>query len=156
MFFGTHDNKIDRKGRVSVPASFRGALGGPADNSIVLFPSFTDPTIEAWTVERMERLQAGLDQQMDQFSDEQRHLASLVFAESRLVNCDNDGRILLPAELSEHARLDGQALFVGQGATFQMWQPAAYQTYKATARERAAQGGMTVRLAPAPENRGDR
>ena len=61
MFFGTHDNKIDRKGRVSVPATFRSKFGDPGGNAIVAFPSFTDQAIEVWTVERMQQLQDGLD-----------------------------------------------------------------------------------------------
>jgi len=154
MFFGTHDNKVDRKGRVSVPASFRAALSSPEANAIVAFPSFTDPAIEAWPVERMRRLQEGLDD-LDQFSQEQRDMASLIFAEARLLNLDNEGRIMLPAELAEHAAIAERALFVGQGATFHVWEPSRYSTYRAAARERAAQGGMTVRLSPGQRPRGE-
>lgn len=154
MFFGTHDNKVDRKGRVSVPASFRAALNAPGENAIVAFPSFTDPAIEAWPVERMRRLQEGLDE-MDQFSQEQRDFAALIFAEARLLNLDNEGRIALPAELSRHAAIAERALFVGQGATFHVWEPSRYQRYQAAARERAAAGGMTIRLSPGPRPRGE-
>lgn len=154
MFFGTHDNKVDRKGRVSVPASFRAALSTPEANAIVAFPSFTDPAIEAWTVQRMRRLQDGLDD-MEQFSQEQRDFASLIFAEARLLNLDNEGRIMLPGELAEHAAITERALFVGQGATFHVWEPSRYQAYRAAARERATQGGMTIRLSPGPRPRGE-
>ncbi len=149
MFFGTHDNKIDRKGRVSVPAPFRSVLGAPEGNAIVAFPSFTDRAIEVWTVARMQRLQDGMDQ-LDQFSEEQRDFASLIFAESRLLNLDNEGRVMLPPELTAHAGITDKAVFVGQGATFHIWEPAAYQTYKAAVHARAADGGRTIRLAPAP------
>ncbi|MFQ5953916.1 MAG: division/cell wall cluster transcriptional repressor MraZ [Kiloniellales bacterium] len=154
MFFGTHDNKVDRKGRVSVPASFRAALNAPEENAIVAFPSFTDPAIEAWPVERMRRLQDGLDE-MDQFSQEQRDFASLIFAEARLLNLDNEGRIVLPGQLARHAAITERALFVGQGATFLVWEPSRYQAYKDAARERAAKGDMTIRLSPGPRPRGE-
>lgn len=152
MFFGTHDNKVDRKGRVSVPASFRAALSSPEANAIVAFPSFTDPVIEAWPVGRMRRLQDGLDD-LDQFSQEQRDFASLIFAEARLLNLDNEGRIVLPEELARHAAITERALFVGQGGTFHVWEPSRYQAYRAAARERASKGDMTIRLSPGPRPR---
>ena len=83
MFIGTHDNKVDKKGRVSVPAAFRQALDGSGPNAIVAFPSFKDQTIEVWTVQRMQRLQDGLDQ-LDQFSDEQGDLAAPVVLGGKL------------------------------------------------------------------------
>ncbi len=154
MFFGTHDNKVDRKGRVSVPASFRAALSAPETKAIVAFPSFTDPAIEAWPAERMRRLQDGLDD-MDQFSQEQRDFASLIFAEARLLNLDGEGRIMLPGELTQHAAISARALFVGQGATFQIWEQDRYQTFRDAARERATRGDMTIRLRPGARPRSE-
>jgi MraZ protein len=148
MFLGTHENKVDKKGRVSVPAQFRAYFAGPEANAIAAFPDFNEDAIEVWTLDRMRRLQDSMDD-MEQFSQQQRDLASLIFAESRLMNLDGEGRIMLPKDLAAHAGVTDQVLFVGQGATFHIWEPSRYQTYMSAVRERAAQGGMTVRLGAA-------
>ena len=152
MFFGTHDNKVDKKGRVSVPAAFRQALEKSGPNAIVAFPSFRDQTIEVWTVQRMQRLQDGLDQ-LDQFSDQQDDLASLIFAESTQINLDPEGRIMLPTELAEHAGIANTAVFVGHGATFHIWEPSRYQAHRADVRARAAGAKLTIQLGrPQPQD----
>jgi MraZ protein len=153
MFLGTHENKVDKKGRVSVPASFRAAFAGPEGGAIAAFPNFDQPAIEVWTIERMRRLQDGMDD-MEQFSQEQRDLANLIFAESRLMNLDGEGRITLAKDLAAHAGVTDLMLFVGQGATFQIWEPSHYRAYMSAVRGRAAQGGVSIRLGPAGRTAG--
>ena len=46
MFISTFENKLDKKGRVSVPASYRININNEGDNDIVCYPSFTLPAIE--------------------------------------------------------------------------------------------------------------
>ena len=56
MFLSTYENKIDKKGRVSVPASFRSYLSNLGYNGVVCFPSFNNHCIEAWPQDRIEKI----------------------------------------------------------------------------------------------------
>jgi transcriptional regulator MraZ len=53
LFFGTHVMRIDRKGRVSVPAPFRTALAGQAFQGIIAVPSFQHQAVECGGIEWM-------------------------------------------------------------------------------------------------------
>ena len=79
QFLGTHQNRLDAKGRVSVPAPFRAALrdGAEAAGGIVLRPSFNHPCIEAWPANEFQALAAPLNR-LDLFSEEHDDLASKV------------------------------------------------------------------------------
>ncbi|MGB1547509.1 MAG: division/cell wall cluster transcriptional repressor MraZ [Alphaproteobacteria bacterium] len=147
LFLSTYTNKVDKKGRVSVPASFRAAIGGQNFHGIVAFRSYRLPAIEAFSIDRMERLSESLDA-LDLFSDTQDDLAATIFADSRPLPFDSEGRILLPKEFADHAGIRGEAAFVGRGATFQVWAPKAFTAHQAKARKRALEKGVTLRLGP--------
>lgn len=145
MFVGRHINKIDRKGRVSVPKPFRAALQGQGSQSLYAYPLFKHAAIEACGEDFMARLSASLDD-LDMFSDEQDDLAAIVLENAHPLNFDTEGRIMLPAELAEHAGISEQVAFVGRGARFQLWAPKAYQANRAMAFERARARGATLKL----------
>ena len=56
MFLSTYENKLDKKGRVSVPASFRSYLSNLGYNGIICYPSFNNNCIEAWPQDRIEKI----------------------------------------------------------------------------------------------------
>ena len=143
VFIGTFENKVDRKGRVSVPATFRQALASQSFNGIVAFRSYRADAIEACGMDFIEKLNERVSS-YDFFSETQDDLATMIFADSLQLPFDSVGRIILPASLIEHAGITERAAFVGKGRQFQIWQPAALEEQKAQARERARQQGLTV------------
>ncbi|MBX6321627.1 MAG: division/cell wall cluster transcriptional repressor MraZ [Rhodospirillaceae bacterium] len=146
LFIGTFVNKLDRKGRVSVPAPFRAALAGQSFQGVIAFPSFKHPALQCCGMDRMEQLSNGLNQ-LALFSDEQDDLATTIFAESRQLPFDpEEGRIVLPTSLIEHAGLGEAAAFVGLGPIFEIWDPEAYERRRAAARQRARDMGLTLKL----------
>lgn len=148
LLVGRHVNKIDKKGRVSVPKPFRDALASPENGSfsgLYAYPLFKVPAIEACDEAFMARLAESLDD-LDMFSDEQDDLAAVILENAHPLPFDPEGRIVLPKELSEFANLDGQALFVGRGARFQIWEPGAYENQRNQAFERARARGATLKL----------
>ena len=147
MFVGRHINKIDKKGRVSVPKSFRAALQSVGSNILYLYPLFKVPAVEACGEAFMARLSASLDD-LDMFSDEQDDLAAIVMESAHALNFDTEGRVQLPREIVEHAGISLEAVFVGRGARFQIWTPAAYEANRAQAFERARARDATLRLLP--------
>lgn len=135
LFLSTFHNKLDKKGRVSVPASFRSALSGQSFQGIVGFPSPTLPAIEGFGMDRMERLSQQVDR-LDLFSEDQQDWAASIFSEAQPLAFDSEGRINLPDTLREHARITETVVFVGRGPTFQIWEPEAFSLYQKEARER--------------------
>ena len=133
LFISEQTNKVDKKGRVSVPAQFRSALGATLPMGIAAFPSFSlqKQAIDVWPLARLEHLQDSLDKNFDCFTQGQKKLAQLIFADARPLTFDDNGRVLLPHLLLKSAEITGEALFVGQGRTFQIWAPHRYVPHKA-------------------------
>jgi MraZ protein len=147
LFLSKFVNKVDKKGRVSVPASFRAALEDSGFPGIVVFPSYKFPVIEACGMDRMERIAKSLDR-LDLFSDEQDDLATTVLADAQQLAFDPEGRIQLAEELASHAGIADLAMFVGKGATFQIWAPDTFKVQQAHALERARRQRPTLSLIP--------
>jgi MraZ protein len=145
LFMSTFTNKVDRKGRVSVPATFRSNLSGPdtpPNGILVLYRSFLLDALEGCTIERMTEMSARLDT-LEQFSPEHDDLAS-VFADAQQLTLDSEGRIGLPEDLIEFAHITDSAAFVGLGKTFQVWEPRALAAHKEAMRERLRQTKPTL------------
>lgn len=143
MFLSTYVNKVDRKGRVSVPATFRSTLAtNRQPNLLVAFPSIRLPAIECRGSNRMEDIQERLET-LEEFSEEYENL-SQIFADSHPLTIDGEGRVILPESLKEHARIAEDVAFVGRGAMFELWNPRHYQEHGAAVRERSRRQGTTL------------
>ncbi len=129
LFLSTFTNKIDKKGRVSVPAPFRTALGKQMDEGIVLFASHQHSCLEGFDWAKMDEIGDRMDH-YDLFSDEQDDLATTIFGQSVRLFLDGDGRVVLPSNLIKAAKLDKYATFVGLGRKFQVWNPEAFENRK--------------------------
>jgi MraZ protein len=144
LFLSTFVNKVDRKGRVSVPATFRAAVADQSFPGIVIFPSFKYEALEASGIKRMEEMTAR-QATLDEFSDEHENIGML-FATSQALPFDTEGRIVLPEILAQYAHIADSAAFVGLGKSFQIWEPNRLADHQASVRERARRQG--TRLPP--------
>ena len=144
-FIGQHENKIDRKGRVSVPSKFRAQLAEESFQGVVVYPSPKFPALEGCSFKRIEQVAASLDD-LDMLSDKADDLAATILAEARELPFDSEGRIMLPKELIDQAGIGDAVLFVGQGKTFQIWAPSAYEQRREEARQRIKSGDVTLKL----------
>ena len=142
---GRHRNKIDKKGRVSVPKPFRDALADQDFPGVYAFPSFKHPAIEVCGDAFIQLIITSLDD-LDLFSDDQDDLASTILGNSHQLPYDTEGRIILPPDLLGHADVSTQAVFVGRGTRFQIWEPAAYDVHNSNAFARARSRGATLKL----------
>ncbi len=143
QFLGTHKGKLDKKGRISVPASFRAALEALGTADIVLFPSFRHPCIEAWPKPAFEALSAG-HSSLDIFSDASDNLAGALFATAHPARPDAEGRLVLPEELIEEAGLGDTISFLGANQCFQIWNTERASAYMRDARARARDFRLTL------------
>ena len=146
QFLGTHQTRLDAKGRTSVPAPFRTALrsgdeGGAA--ALILRPSHKRPCIEAWPQAAFAAFTSGL-QKLDFFNDDAEDLTTTLFAEAWPVEPDKEGRIILPDSLVQHANLTDSVAFMGMGQHFQIWEPAAGRQRATEARHNSRARGLTL------------
>ena len=136
MFLSTYENKLDKKGRVSVPAPFRSYLSNLGYNGVICFPSFNHQCIESWPQDRIEKITNSIDN-LNPFEEKKDYFATSILAESINLQFDSEGRILLTSKLLKHAKIKNSMLFVGQGQTFQIWEPTAFEKFKTSARKKA-------------------
>ena len=136
MFLSTYENKLDKKGRVSVPASFRSYLSNLGYNGIICFPSFNNSSIEAWPQDRIEKISNAIDD-LNPFEEKRDFFATSILSESINLQFDSEGRISLTEKLLKHAKIKNSMIFVGQGKTFQIWEPTFFEKFKISARKKA-------------------
>jgi len=135
-FVSTFENKIDSKGRVSVPASFRAVLERDAyTGGIYCYPSLDAPALDAGG-ERLAQKIDGLLASLPDYSDERDELSVALYGDVQVITIDGDGRIVLPAELRAHASIEGRVTFVGLGEKFQIWRPETFAERRRIAREK--------------------
>lgn len=143
LFLSTYANKVDRKGRVSVPASFRATLAAQSFPGVVLFRASAHDCLEGFAFAAMEELASRLDH-YDLFSSAQDDLATTIFAEAVQLPFDAEGRIVIPDHLLQHAGIEEQAMFVGLGRKFQIWNAAAYDKRREHARREVKDKALTL------------
>ena len=135
-FVSTFTNKIDAKGRVSVPAAFRAVLerDGYA-GGIYCYPSLDAPALDAGG-ERLAKKIDDLLAALPDYSDERDQLSVALYGDVQVLTIDQDGRIVLPEQLRSHAGISGQVTFVGLGDKFQIWQPERFEERRRQARDK--------------------
>ena len=136
MFLSSYENKLDKKGRVSVPARFRSYLSNLGYNGVVCYPSFNTQSIESCSQDRIEKLSNTIDS-LNPFEEKRDFFATSILSESISLQFDSEGRISLPSKLLKHAKIKNNMLFVGQGKTFQIWEPSIFEKFKAQARKKS-------------------
>lgn len=126
MFRGFSTVSLDSKGRLAIPSRFRERLKGiaagclvqtlnPLDRSLWLYP------LPEW--ELIEEKLAGLSD----FDKQSRRAKQMMRGYATDCQLDTHGRILIPAELRDYAWLDKQAVILGQGNKFEIWNRASWE-----------------------------
>ena len=138
MFLSSYENKLDKKGRVSVPATYRSYLSSMGYNGFISYPSFSHPALEACSQDRIEKLSNTIDS-LNPFEEKRDYFATSVLSESENLQFDTEGRVSISEKLLNHSKIKNAVLFVGLGKTFQIWEPKSFAKYKMFARKKAFQ-----------------
>jgi MraZ protein len=142
QFLSSFVNKIDRKGRVSVPADFRAVLARRGSENLVLYPAVHYPAVDGAGEDFLREL----DQRIDSLPPLSQERDDLVFAikpSVRWLKFDSEGRIMLTEDLIAHAGLSENAVFVGLGGSFQIWHPDRWNERRRLALEAARASRQT-------------
>ena len=133
IFLSKYQNKIDKKGRVSIPSAFRSVLSEDKFNGIIIYPSFKNNCIEACSMARLQEIY-GIIQKLDPYSEERDAFETIVMGESIQLQFDSEGRVIIPVHLMQQVGITEQAFFVGKGLVFEIWDPVAFDAHLKTAR----------------------
>ncbi len=135
LFVSHFINKIDKKGRISFPSSFRNALSKSNKSEIILYKSLKNKSIEGCGVERINEIAKRINS-LDFFSQDQDDFSTSIFSEIIPTNLDKEGRFLIPENLKKFAQISSEATFIGQGHYFQIWEPSSALKKQKESRER--------------------
>ena len=119
-----------------MPASYRSYLSNLGYNGVICYPSFNNQSIEAWPQDRIEKISNTIDT-LSPFEEKRDFFATSILSESINLQFDSEGRISLPIKLLKHAKIKNSMIFVGQGKTFQIWEPTIFEKFKANAKKKA-------------------
>lgn len=129
-FRGDFDNKVDAKGRVSVPAPFRRILEaedpewtkGLNPSVVIVYGDERRKHLECFTINAIQEVDAKI-RRMPRGSKKRAALSKLYFQKAITTSVDETGRLVLSPRLREKAQISGTALFIGNGDTFEIWNP---------------------------------
>lgn len=141
-FRGESNHKVDSKGRVSIPASFRRVLeaGDPNWQSggnpelVIVYGDHRRKFLECYTMEAIDEVDAKIDA-LPRGSMERKMLQRMFHGQSFPTSVDETGRLVLPAKLRTKIALEDEAFFIAAGDTFQIWNPATYDEEELAAAE---------------------
>ena len=105
-------------------------------SGVICYPSFNNFSIEACPQNRIEKLSESIDL-LNPFEEKRDIFATSVLSESVNLQFDSEGRISIPGKLLKHAKIKQTMFFVGQGKTFQIWEPKIFEKFKMQARKKA-------------------
>ncbi|WP_082181816.1 division/cell wall cluster transcriptional repressor MraZ [Aestuariivita boseongensis] len=133
-FRGESHHKVDSKGRVSIPASFRRVLEasdpswetGKNPELVIVYGDHRRNYLECYTIEAIEEVDAKIDR-LPRGSVQRKMLSTLFQGQSLPTSVDETGRLVLPAKLRAKIGLDDEAFFIAAGDTFQIWKPETYE-----------------------------
>ena len=104
MFLSTYENKLDKKGRVSVPASFRSYLSNLGYNGIICYPSFNNQSIEAWPQDRIEKISTSIET-LNPFEEKEIFLQHLFYLKVSIYNLIVRAEFHYQSKLLKHAKI---------------------------------------------------
>jgi MraZ protein len=127
--------RLDAKGRVSIPASFRSVLGRDGFEGLYCYPALDRPAVDAGGNALMAEIEA-LIGRFTPFSEEREQFALALYGTSETLKVDGEGRVMLSESLKRHAGISDSVTFVGLGHKFQIWEPGRFQSELAEATQK--------------------
>ena len=142
VFRGESHHKVDSKGRVSIPATYRRVLesadpnwrDGHTPELVIVYGDHRKKHLDCYTIEAIEEVDAKIAA-LPRGSKERKILQRLFHGQSFPTTVDETGRLVLPAKLRQKIDLTGEAFFIAAGDTFQIWKPETYEAEELAATE---------------------
>src|ERR1700736_1386869 len=127
--------RLDAKGRVSIPAAYRGVLARDGFDGLYVYPTLDRPALHAGG----NALLAEIEQLIGRFPPflgEREDFSAALYGTSETLKIDGEGRVILSESLQAHAGIAEAVAFVGLGHKFQIWEPEHFRAQLAEATEK--------------------
>jgi MraZ protein len=134
-FVSYHLQRLDTKGRVSVPAPFRAVLGRDGFDGLYCYPALDRPALDAGGNALLEEIEA-LIGGFAPYSDEREQFSLALYGTSETLKIDGEGRVSLSDAHKAHAGINDAVTFVGLGHKFRIWEPGRFRAELAEATEK--------------------
>jgi MraZ protein len=134
-FLSNAVNRIDGKGRVSVPAHFRAVLQKQGHSDLYALRALEIPALDVGGPNLLDRYEQRIAQE-DPFSAAGDDMSFFCHGDGVFLKLDQDGRITVSDFLREHTGISSEVAFVGRGHFFQMWEPERLRAYGEQVRAR--------------------
>ena len=135
-FVSNYTNKIDGKGRVSIPAGFRAVLARDGYEGLYCYPSLDMNAVDSGGNGLFEAIEKRLSR-VETYTEDHDYLSTAFYGMGEQLKIDQDGRISLTDSLKGYAGIDSHVTFVGQGYKFQIWNPDRFQEHSLKAMDLA-------------------
>lgn len=152
-FLSSAVNRIDAKGRVSVPAHFRAVVQRRGYQELYALKALDRPALDVGGLDLLDRYEERIAM-ADPFLQTADDMSYFVHGDSDFLKLDQDGRITVTDFIRDHTGITTEVAFVGRGTFFQMWEPSQLADYGAQVRERLMklrQAGTTGATGGGPE-----
>jgi MraZ protein len=135
-FVSHSTNRLDSKGRVSIPASFRSVLARDGFEGLYCFPSPHAATVDAGGNQLLQEIASRLGG-LDTLTEDHDLISMALYGASEHLKIDGEGRVMLTDTILEHTGITNAVTFAGLGYKFQIWEPEAFGAQRAEAMRRA-------------------
>jgi MraZ protein len=134
-FVSHHTLKLDAKGRVSIPASFRAVLARDGFEGLYCYPTLDREAVDAGGNALLKEIET-LIERYSPYSEEREQFATTLYSTSEILKIDGEGRVMLSETLKTHAGITDEVAFAGLGHKFQIWEPKRFRAQLAEATEK--------------------
>jgi MraZ protein len=118
--------RLDAKGRVSVPASFRAVLAREGFDGLYCCPALDRPALDAGGNALLAEIEALLAD-FPHYSERREQFSLALCGTSETLKVDGEGRVVLTDAHKVHAGIEDAVIFVGVGHKFQIWEPNRFR-----------------------------
>jgi MraZ protein len=134
-FLSSSVNRVDAKGRVSVPGPFRALAAKRGYLDLYALRALEEPALDVGGMDLLERYERQLEQ-ANPFLRNADDMSAYVHGEGTFLKLDGDGRISLSDFIREHTGITTEVGFLGRGQFFQIWEPERMRQHLADVRAR--------------------
>jgi transcriptional regulator MraZ len=147
-FLSSAVNRIDAKGRVSVPAHFRAVLQKRGYADLYALRALDVAALDVGGMDLLDRYEQRIALE-DPFLQTADDMSFFCHGDGAFLKLDQDGRITVNDFIREHTGITNDVAFVGRGHFFQIWEPRQFEAYRAAARSRLTKLRQAEGMRPA-------
>jgi MraZ protein len=160
-FVSHFTNRLDAKGRISIPAPFRAVLMRDGFEGLYVHPSLDMQAVDCGGNALLQEID-GLLARLSPYSEERDLFSTALLGTSEILKVDPEGRVVLTETIKAYAGVTGEVTFVGQGHKFQIWEPERFRAHLDEAKlrvrdlRRQLSSGSATPDGPVPRSHGAR